>query len=68
MFLFELRLVNAKTKLGAVTVNEFQLATLLRILKSRNKDLYNRLNKYYDDITHELTYQDLPAMKVRRRR
>ena len=49
MFVFELRLCNHKEEF-AVTINEFQLATLLRILKSRNKELYNRLNNYYEQV------------------
>jgi hypothetical protein len=39
-----------------VYINEFQLATLLRILKSRNKELYSRLNKFYDDVSHNISY------------
>lgn len=88
MFLFEIRLVNARglvvaepdekgdmkvveppfIKCGCgrcinlvsgttfVNVNEFQLATLLRILKSRNKELYIRLNRYYDYVSHNVSY------------
>jgi hypothetical protein len=88
MFLFEIRLVNARglvvaeqsrdgemvivdppyikcecgktVNLGlgltSVNINEFQLATLLRILKSRNKELYIRLNKYYDNVSHNVSY------------
>ena len=33
-----------------VHVNEFQLATLLRILKSRNQDLYDKLDGFYDRV------------------
>ena len=58
MFVFELKLVNAECH-RSVTINEFQLATLLRILKSRNKELYMSLNKYYEEVADNVSYSDL---------
>jgi len=83
MFVFELRLVNArglvtsendkngnmktvdpylkcsrcgvKTKLemgvATVVINEFQLANMLRVLETRNKELYKRINDFYERVT-----------------
>jgi hypothetical protein len=31
-------------------LDEFQLATLIRILKTRNRELYDIFNKFYDDV------------------
>ena len=83
MFVFEMRLVNAKglitaekdkdgkprtidpfircAKCGAksvlefgittVLINEFQLANMLRVLESRNRELYRRINEFYEKVT-----------------
>lgn len=50
MFVFELKLVDANHHYS-VRINEFELATLLRILKSRNKEMYNKINRYYENVT-----------------
>ena len=51
MFHFEIRLLNADSKkIPVCRIDEFQLATLLRILKSRNKELFDKLNGYYDAV------------------
>jgi len=52
VFIFELKVVNVKElEIPPLQINEFQFAVLLRILKSRNKELYNLFNSYYDKIS-----------------
>lgn len=53
MFVFELKLVDSNHDF-AVRMNEFELATLLRIMKSRNKEMYNKLNGYYEDVSRNV--------------
>jgi len=34
-------------------IDEFQLATLIRILKTRNRELYDIFNKFYDEVAEK---------------
>jgi len=34
-----------------IHINEFQLATMLRVLRARNRDLYDKLNLFYDKVS-----------------
>jgi len=48
--------LKAKPEYGLTVIHlsEFHLATLLRILKSRNKELYDKLNRYYENVTSNI--------------
>lgn len=53
VFVFELRVVdNEKTDIvPPLKFDEFQFALFLRILKSRNRELYDLFNGYYDKVS-----------------
>ena len=50
----------AKTKLemgtATVIINEFQLANMLRVLETRNKELYKRINDFYERVTDAVEF------------
>lgn len=50
MFHFEIRMAIADKKSPVCRIDEFQLATLLRILKSRNRELFQIMNDFYDSV------------------
>jgi hypothetical protein len=49
-----------KTKLemgiATVVINEFQLANMLRVLETRNKELYKRINDFYERVTDAVEF------------
>ena len=45
MFVFELTLLNDKNQ--KITITEFELAVLRRILRTRHLELYRKLTEYY---------------------
>jgi len=54
MFTFEIRVANEKmVRNESVKVNEFQFATLIRVCKTRNKELYEILDGFYDRVTEK---------------
>lgn len=56
MFVFELKVVNSEKTdtVAPLRFDEFQLALLLRILKSRNRELYELFNGYYDKVSERI--------------
>jgi len=51
LFHFEMRVIS-KTSNPCPTckIDEFQLATMIRIMKTRNRELYDIFNRFYDDV------------------
>lgn len=57
MLVFELRLVGRKGVKGieeietecSVLLSEWDIANLIRIMKTRNQTIYRQINKLYDD-------------------
>jgi hypothetical protein len=41
-----------------IHINEFQLATMLRVLHARNRDLYEKLNGFYDKVSGAVEYTE----------
>jgi hypothetical protein len=55
LFHFEMKVIS-KTSIPicpACKIDEFQLATMIRILKTRNRELYDIFNKFYDDVVEK---------------
>lgn len=53
MFVFEFRVMNSEAlrELQPMRIDEFQFALMLRVLKTRNHELYQRFNRYYDVVS-----------------
>lgn len=50
MFHFEIKPITKDRKTPTCKIDEFQLATMLRIFKSRNRELFKLLNDFYDKV------------------
>jgi hypothetical protein len=54
VFHFIMKLISdARNPCPSCKIDEFQLATMIRILKTRNRELYDIFNKFYDDVAEK---------------